>query len=155
MVACAIILSHAAHAEGAKPLAVWPFDSFSEGTGRSVAEAQLLEELLPDLVAGELGGDHRVRVVERRQLSAVLGEQKLGASQLAEESSRLRLGRLVGATWMLFGSFMKVGPMWQIDLRIVDTASSRIVATGAASGSGDDYPGAVRSAVAQMLRGLP
>ena len=155
LLACAVFCPHAAHAEGATPLAIWPFDSYSAGPGRSADESKLLEELLPELAAGELGGNVRFRVVDRRQLSEVLKEQKLGASQLAEESGRLRLGRLVGASWMLFGSFMKVGPMWQIDLRIVDTASSRIVAAGSATGSGEDYPGAVRSAVSHLVRGLP
>lgn len=137
------------------PVAVWAFDSFVASGNRSATEAQLLDEVLPELASAALGSIGKIRLVERRQLSDLLKEQKLGTSDLADESSRLRLGRLVGARFMLFGSFLKIGPMWQIDLRMVDSESSQIVTTGSASGSNDDFAGGINAAVTQLARRLP
>jgi curli biogenesis system outer membrane secretion channel CsgG len=66
-------------------------------------------------------------VVDRLRLREVLAEQKLGSGALADEAARLRLGRVVGAERMVFGSFFVVGDAVQVNLRVVDTASSRVL----------------------------
>jgi TolB-like protein len=66
-------------------------------------------------------------VVDRVRLREVLAEQKLGSDALADEAARLRLGRIVGAERMVFGSFFVVGDAVQVNLRVVDTASSRVL----------------------------
>lgn len=66
-------------------------------------------------------------VVDRVRLREVLAEQKLGSDALADEAARLRLGRIVGAERMVFGSFFVVGDAVQVNLRVVDTATSRVL----------------------------
>jgi len=113
-------------------LAIWPIDSFAYGGGINSEELQVVQEIVPDLLSSGLAASSRVRLVERRKLLEVLNEQKLGASELADESTRLRLGRILGARYMLFGSYLKLGPSWQIDLRLVDSESGHILTSVAA-----------------------
>jgi len=113
-------------------LAIWPIDSFSYGGGINSEDLQVVQEIVPDLLTSALAASNRVRLVERRKLLEVLNEQKLGTSDLADESTRLRLGRILGARYMLFGSYLKFGPSWQIDLRLVDSESGQILTSIAA-----------------------
>lgn len=113
-------------------LAIWPLDSFSAGAGMSSEDLQVIQEIVPDMLTSTLSSNGSVRLVERQKLLEVLNEQKLGASDLADESTRLRLGRILGARYMLFGSYLKLGPSWQIDIRLVDTESSQILASASA-----------------------
>jgi tetratricopeptide (TPR) repeat protein len=57
----------------------------------------------------------------------VLAEQKLGASELADVDARLRLGRILGASRMVFGGYFALGEEVQVTMRVVDTATSRVV----------------------------
>jgi hypothetical protein len=57
----------------------------------------------------------------------LLAEQRLTAGALADEDSRLRLGKIVGAQRMVFGGFFVLGDEVQVHVRVVDTASSRVV----------------------------
>lgn len=72
-------------------------------------------------------------VVDRMRLREVLAEQKLGAAALADEAARLRLGRILGAERMVFGGFIVVGDAVQVHLRVVDTATSRVLFSDEAS----------------------
>ena len=136
-------------------ITVWPFDSLVHGKESNSGERLLLQELLPDLLGAELSTSPRLRLVERQRLGDVLAEQKLGASELADDATRLRLGRLVGARWMVFGSHLRIGDAWQIDARIVDVESSRIVATSSESGQGAGYALVVGRLAARLLKSLP
>lgn len=145
----------AAVAEEATAISVWPFDSNVIGREIQADERLLLQEIFPDLLGSELSVSTRFRVVERQRLGDVLKEQKLGSSELADDATRLRLGRLIGARWMVFGSYFRIGDTWQIDARIVDVESSQIVATASESGQHADYAAVARRIVAQFLKALP
>lgn len=136
-------------------ITVWPFDSDVIGQEALANERLLAQEILPDLLGAELSVSSRLRLVERQRLGEVLNEQKLGASGLADQATRLRLGRLVGARWMVFGSYLRIGDSWQIDTRVVDVESSRILATSSESGQKADYADVVRRIAAQVLSELP
>ena len=65
-------------------------------------------------------------MVERQKLVRALEELRLGSSALADEETRLRLGRIQGARLMVLGGYMAVGGRMRIDLRLVDVESSRV-----------------------------
>lgn len=66
-------------------------------------------------------------VVDRMRLRELLAEQRLGSDALADEAARLRLGRIAGAERMVFGSFFVVGDAVQVNLRVVETATSKVL----------------------------
>jgi curli biogenesis system outer membrane secretion channel CsgG len=103
-------------------VAVWDVDDLSPGaTGRSDAG-----DLLAARVIETFQKRGTVEVVERQRLVKALEELKLGSSELADESTRLRLGRISGARLMVFGGYMAIGGKMRIDLRLVDVETGKV-----------------------------
>lgn len=129
-------------------LAIWPLDSFAMGGTLAEGDVQIVRDIIPDMLTSALAANGQVELVEREKLLEILNEQKLGASDLADEETRLRLGRMLGARYMLFGNYLKLGPLWQLDMRLVDSESSRIMATA----SVNQEQGELLNAVEQLVR---
>jgi TolB-like protein len=88
-----------------------------------------LGELLSSEIIGRLSEKLGVQVIERQKLLNVLQELKLGSSELTEESVRLKVGRILGARQMVFGSYLVSGTSMRLDLRLVDVETGRILKT--------------------------
>ncbi len=136
-------------------IAIWPFDINVIGKETQADERLLVKEIFPDLLGAELSTSKRFRLVERQRLGDILNEQKLGTSDLADDATRLRLGRLIGARWMAFGSYMRIGDSWQIDVRVVDVETSQILATSSEAGQKSEYGTVVGRIAAEILKQLP
>ena len=104
-------------------IAVWDIENLnaSELSGFD------LEELLAAKVIEVLQKDKRWTVVEREELILALEEQNLGGSALASDETRLQIGRLLGANYMVFGSYMKFMQQMQLNLRVVDVETGRVM----------------------------
>ncbi len=104
-------------------IAVWDLENLNP------AELEGLElgELMAVKVIETLQASRQWEVVERESLILALEEQHLGSTALASEETRLRIGRLIGANFMVFGSYMKFMQTLQLNLRIVDVQSGRVV----------------------------
>jgi TolB-like protein len=106
-------------------IAVWPFEDFSL---KPEQNSPLLSFVLTNSVIDMIQSNPALEAVERSRLESVLREQSLGSGVLTDESTRLRLGRILGAKWMLFGAWQALGEHVRIDVRVVDTESGRIMA---------------------------
>ncbi len=111
-------------------------------------------ELLAAKVIETLKASGRMQVVERERLMLVLEELNLGSSRLAEEPTRLKIGRIVGARFMVFGSYFIVGGVMRLDLRLVEVetgsilkAAQKVTAAGDLSG----WLNAAEQAAAELI----
>lgn len=102
-------------------LAVWDVEDLSS----SGAEAGLGETLAAPVI--EVAQAKGYQVVERQRLLVLLEELRLGSGALADESTRLRLGRLCGARWMIFGGYQSVGGRARVDLRLVEVETGKVL----------------------------
>ena len=105
-------------------VAVWDFDNLSPAR---YAQPDLGERLAAEATEAIMrkGG---CEVVERQRLLLVLEEQNLGTQAFVDESSRLRLGKIVGAGMMLFGAYQSFGgDQTRIDMRLVDVETGQTV----------------------------
>lgn len=105
---------------------VWDFDDQTPA-GLPAGGTGYLRRALGEAVTAALLDRSGLAVVERQRLRDVLAEQKLGSTELADADTRLRLGRIVGATRMVFGGFFVLGEEVQVTVRVVETATSRVV----------------------------
>jgi TolB-like protein len=103
---------------------VWDFDNQSPVP---VPGGDYLRRALSENVTAALLQVNGLPVVERQRLKDVLAEQRVGAGELADDDARVRLGRIVGAARMVFGGFFVLGDQVQVHVRVVDTATSRVV----------------------------
>lgn len=121
---------------GPPALAVWPLEDLSlPGSGRPEA-AELMTAAVMEAV--EANGDYAL--VEREKLLAVLQELSLGSSELAAESTGLRIGRIVGARLMLFGACQAVASQMRVDLRLVEVETGKVIQTAQKTTSAGDLP---------------
>ena len=96
---------------------------------------EFLSDWLPDSLASTLQSSNQLRVVERRELTKILEEQRLGSSALASKEGRLELGKIAGAQTLIFGSFAAVADVLQISARIVDVESGVVLKSASVHGS--------------------
>jgi len=120
-------------------VAVWDFDNQSPLPGAG----EFLRRALPENLTAQLLRVPGLRVVERHRLRELLAEQQLAASELADAQARLRLGRIVGAARMVFGGFVVLGEQVQVHVRVVETASSRLLVA-------DEFTGALAGVMQQV-----
>jgi len=118
---------------------VWDFDNQSPVPGAG----EFLRRALPENLTAQLLRVPGLPVVERQRLRDVLAEQKLAASELADADTRLRLGRIVGAARMVFGGFFVLGEQVQVHVRVVETASSRVLVS-------DEFTGELGTVMQQV-----
>lgn len=128
-------------------IAVLPFE-FAVATGTGEVETSILT----DALARALVNSRKFTVLDRARLKRVRKEQRFGASGLVDAGSRARVGRLLGAQYLVVGTIrdvavgppraMAYGSGWtrpvsiSSEIEVVDAASGQIVAARRASGSG-------------------
>ncbi|VGO11886.1 hypothetical protein PDESU_00434 [Pontiella desulfatans] len=109
----------------AKPRVVACIGPEAKPAGANDALAMLFRICLrSELEAG--GG---MQVVEREALEEVMDEMNLGSSDLADPRARNALGKLLPAGILLLGDLIESGDDALLFLRLVDTETTRIVAT--------------------------
>ncbi len=129
---CAGIVGWLVLASVAAPLpgvAVWDFENQTPAVAArtGIEPNDWLSRALSENLTAALLEVPGLAVVERQKLKDVLAEQRLASGDLADESARLKLGRVVGAGRMVFGGYFVLGDMVQVNVRVVDTATSQVV----------------------------
>ena len=123
-------------------VAVWDLENLSP---LKVSHPDL-STFLSDRVAATIKNKGYYNIVERQRLLLVLDELNLGTSMLVHETTRLKLGRMVGARLMVFGGYMVFAEQMRLDLRIVDVETGGVMKTAAKTVSATDLTGWLKAA---------
>ena len=91
-------------------------------------------EALRDMLVTALVRTRKVEVVERERLNDVLEEQKFGTTGLVDPETASRIGKLVGAEYVLLGRVVRRGVKVEVDLRLVSVGTGKVVAASSAEG---------------------
>jgi hypothetical protein len=98
-------------------------------------ELEYLRDALPALLmAAVTGSDGPHAVIERENLNEVLGELSLSLEGLSAPATSQRVGRLLGATVMISGSFAGSGAQLDVIVRASDLETGVIAATAEGRG---------------------
>ena len=103
-------------------------------------------ELLAAKVIETLKESDTFQVVERERLILALEELNRGSTSIVDESTRLKIGRIVGARFMIFGGYFVLGDMMRLDLRLVEVETGSIVKAAQKTTSAGDLGGWLRIA---------
>ncbi|HEU0006209.1 MAG TPA: CsgG/HfaB family protein [Terriglobia bacterium] len=116
---------------GNRPARIWilPFQH-----PQADSSLDYLEEALPALLAVAISRSDKHAVVDRQHLDQVLAEQSLTLEGLTSADTRHRIGRLLGATIMITGSFVQQGHELLITMQASDLETGIITATAEARG---------------------
>jgi TolB-like protein len=119
----------AAQATDQRPtVAVLYFNNGSFGPGAK--DYDLLGRGVADYLIGELSGNPAVRVVERDQIGKITAEQDLGTSGRVDAETAVRIGKLLGARYMVTGGYI-ADPKGNVSLnaRVFEVETSKIIHT--------------------------
>jgi hypothetical protein len=109
------------------PERLWILPFTPAGADSSVA---YLEDALPAFLMVAISGSDGIHsIVERERMNAVLAEQSLSLEHLTSAATRQRVGKLLGATVTISGSFVRLGEELLVTLRAADLESGIIVAS--------------------------
>ena len=126
---CILLLScvHSSPSGDAKiaNVAVWDLENLTP----SINHQPDLGELLSVSIIKCLQKQEDINVIEREKIIQIMEELKIGSSELAAQETRLKLGQLVGAKYMVFGGYQQVGDLVRLDLRLVEVETGRIINT--------------------------
>jgi TolB-like protein len=107
-------------------IAVLPFDN-SGSYGQEKENFEALEKGIAGMMISELAANPQARVVEREQIEKLLAEQSLGASGKVTPETAAKIGKLVGARYVITGTFIDFYGDFRLDARIVNVETSEIV----------------------------
>ncbi|HTX72333.1 MAG TPA: CsgG/HfaB family protein [Rectinemataceae bacterium] len=103
-----------------------------------VSDFDWLRAGLSDMLTTDIAASGAVTVVEREQLATVLKEQELQLSGVVQESDAVRMGMILAATRIVYGSFVVSDGKMSIDARLVDTESAAVLGAVRAEGPAGD-----------------
>ena len=123
----AVPVAGAAEAQDTRPgIAVLPFDN-GGSYGQDKENFDALQVGLQQMLITEFAQNAQLRVVERGRIKDLLAEQDLGASGRVDANTAAKLGKLVGARYVVLGGFIDFYGDFRIDARIVNVETSELV----------------------------
>ena len=132
-------------------IAVLPF-----GNGGSYGQAKenfdALERGIAGMMISELARNPAARVVEREQITQLLGEQNLGAQGRVDSATISRIGKVTGARYMVMGTFVDFYGDFRIDARLVNTETSEIVKTESDIAQRDHLFDLIRNVAGRLMK---
>lgn len=135
------VISPTATPEKKQTIAVWDLENLSPSGAVQMDLGNIISARIIEAV--QQGG---YSTIEREKLEIALRELNLGSSSLADSSTRLRIGKITGAKWMIFGAYQVIADKMRLDLRLVDVETGRIVKTSEKTAAGGDLSGWLKAA---------
>jgi curli biogenesis system outer membrane secretion channel CsgG len=126
-------------------IAVWDLDNLSPTTDSGQPD---LGAVLAGKVMETIKASGKRTVVERQQLLIALEELNLATSSLVDDDTRLNLGNMVGARFMVFGAYQVIGDTMRLDLRLVEVETGTIVKAASQLSSGGNLSSWLKAAEA-------
>ncbi len=105
---------------------------------------------LAQMLITDMSGEDDYDVVERLRLQEVLQELKLAESSAIDQSSAVKVGKVLQANRLVLGGYFQFGSMFRIDARIVEVETSKTVCSVGWTGSPDELLGMQRKLAQQL-----
>ena len=132
-------------------IAVLPFNNGgSYGQGKEDFDA--LERGIAGMMISELSQNPAARVVERQEIQRLVDEQNLGAQGRVDPQTAAKVGKLVGARYVVLGTFVDFYGDFRVDVRLVNTETSEIVKTESERMQRDHMFDIIRNIAARLMK---
>jgi len=147
--AAALLAPGMIEAQGRPVVAVLYFDNNSigkdardyDGVGKGIAE----------LLINEMSQNPNLRVVERERVQALLVEQNMTKAGQVDAQTAIRLGKIIGAQYMVYGGFMSMGNgQYVLTGRATNVETSAIVNPVKIESRGDDVLGMINQLTTKL-----
>ncbi len=140
--AVALVVPFAVQAQGKPVVAVLYFDNNSIGKDR--ADYDGVGKGIADMLINDMASNPNLRVVERDRIQALLTEQSLTKAGTIDPQTAIRLGKIVGAQYMITGGFMSDGKgTFVLTAKAINVETSAITNPTKITSKGDDVLGLI------------
>jgi TolB-like protein len=110
-----------------KTIAIMPFDNYS--AGKYQEKLGLISKGLADFFAYDFSKISSFKVIERDKIDFILDEIKLQQSGAVDRATAVKVGKILGAKYMVFGSITQLDDKHtRMVVRVVSVETSEIVA---------------------------
>jgi len=132
-------------------IAVLPFNNGgSYGQGKEDFDA--LERGIAGMMISELSQNPAARMVERQEIQRLVDEQNLGAQGRVDPQTASKIGKLVGARYMVMGTFVDFYSDFRVDVRLINTETGEVVKTESERMQRDHMFDIIRSIAARLMK---
>ncbi len=111
------------------------------------------ERAIPEFLVTELSSSERIIIVERSQLESVLTEQALSMTGLIDSATAQKVGKILGAQFVITGSINRVSGWTRIDAKIIRVATGQVRSEKVRAKS-DEYLNEMLELLANNLRNV-
>src|SRR5258708_5000913 len=132
-------------------IAVLPFDN-SGSYGQDKENFDALRKGIAGMLIAELAANPAARVVEREEIEKLLAEQSLGASGKVTPETAAKIGKLVGARYVIAGTFIDFYGDFRLDARLVNVETSEIVKVESERMQRDHLFDIIRTVAARLMK---
>ena len=132
-------------------IAVLPFSN-GGSYGQGKEDFAALERGIAGMMISELSQNPAARVVERQEIQHLLDEQNLGAQGRVDPQTAAKVGKLVGARYVVMGTFVDFYGDFRVDVRLVNTETSEIVKTESERMQRDHMFDIIRNIAARLMK---
>ena len=126
--------------------------TFANHTGN--ADLDVLGKGLQGMLTTDLVGIKSLEIVERERVRDLLKEIELGKSGYIDPATAQKLGKGVGAAYVLTGSYVLGGDTLRLDARLVEVESSKVVMAEKATGQKEDIFAITQKIVVKLTEAL-
>jgi TolB-like protein len=155
--AAGVAMSQAAvlHAQGdtRSGIAVMPFDN-GGSYGQSKEDFDALGVGFQQMLTTEFAQNPALRVVDRSQLKSLIAEQDLGAAGRVDANTAAKIGKIVGAKYVVLGGFIDFYGDMRLDARVVNVETSEIVKTVGQRDKRENLYASVTKLATEVTRGV-
>lgn len=95
---------------------------------RDVSEVEA--EAVGEIFTSELVGNGRFDIVDRKNVESLLKEMDFQLSGCTDSSCAVEVGQILSLEYMVYGSVIRLGKVYSINVQMIDVATARIVNTG-------------------------
>jgi len=132
-------------------LAVLPFDNGgSYGQDRENYDA--LQKGIAAMLISELAQNPAARVVEREQIQKLLDGQNVGLGSRVDPQTAAKVGKLLGARYVVLGTFIDFYGDFRVDARLVSVPTSEIVGVERDQGSRDHLYQIIQNVAGRLMK---
>jgi len=132
-------------------IAVLPFNN-GGSYGQQKEDFDALERGIAGMMISELSANAAARVVERQEIQKLLDEQNLGAQGRVDAATAAKIGKLVGARYMVMGTFVDFYGDFRVDVRLINTETSEVVKTESERMQRDHLFDIIRNIAARLMK---
>jgi len=132
-------------------IAVLPFNN-GGSYGQGKEDFAALERGIAGMMISELSQNPAARLVERQEVQRLVDEQNLGAQGRVDPQTAAKIGKLVGARYVVLGTFIDFYGDFRVDVRLVNTETSEIVKTESDRMQREHLYDLIRNVATQLMK---